>query len=177
MHGLDPRTSCIYVFIRTQNTGFHGGGTTHRSVRIPLVVHDTLCRRISCACSGPRAMRERAGSIWNSRGKKVYGSWRGESVKRKISLGPPFPALLVFRIFADFFDAGSMHFSSRMDREKAMCLLFVKDVKLLEGTNLFRSRKSCGGNIIYTFGDIIGCWSLRAIFEKRFYMYNIGNIW
>lgn len=156
-----------------------------RRIPVSTVVDNTQIRSDSSGCTryalSPNFLRmpgvpercERGPARFEIRGaKKPYGWWRGESVKRKISLGPPFPALLVFRIFADFFDAGSMHFSSRMDREKAMCFLFVKDVKLLEGTNLFRSRKSCGGNITYTFGDIIGCWSLCAIFEERFYMYN-----
>lgn len=93
--------------------------TTHRSVWIPLVVHDTLCRRISCACEIPERC-ERGPARFEIRGaKKPYGRRRGESVKRKISLEPLFWYFVFLPISST---PGPVDFSSRIDREKAMCL-------------------------------------------------------
>lgn len=51
--------------------------------------------------------------------KKPYGRRRGESVKRKISLEPLFWYFVFLPISST---PGPMDFSSRIDREKAMCL-------------------------------------------------------
>lgn len=119
IRGLDPRTSCIYVFIRTQNTGFHG------------VVDNTQIRLDSSGCTryalSPNFLRmripercERGPARFEIRGaKKPYGRRRGESVKRKISLEPLFWYFVFLPISST---PGPVDFSSRIDREKAMCL-------------------------------------------------------
>lgn len=72
-----------------------------RRIPVSTVVDNTQIRLDSSGCTryalSPNFLRmripercERADSIWNSRDKKPYGSWRGESVKRKISLEPLF---------------------------------------------------------------------------------------